>query len=92
MRVQVLSRLERVLLITTLAVACLVGACAAYGAHLAEAEAQFHGGVLPEDAAEAEFALVWEPASAFARWSGGVVLALGVGPLAVMRWFAKRAK
>ena len=87
-----ITRAERALLIAAVAVACLVGSLAAFAAYQDEAEAQFHGGVLPEDAAEANFALVWEPASAFARWGFGMLLAIGIAPIAVTRFIKGAGK
>ena len=80
-----ITRAERALLIAAVAVACLVGGLAAFVAYQDEAEAQFHGGVLPEDAAAANFALVWEPSSAFARWGLGIFLAVGIAPIGLTR-------
>lgn len=84
-RVTPLARGEKRLLIVAFVLACLVGGLAARFAYMDEAEAQFHGGVLKEDAAEARFALFWEPASAFARWGVCSLLIVGVGPIAVWR-------
>lgn len=81
---------EKKLLIAAFVAACLVGSVAGYDAYLNEAEAQFHGGVLKEDRAEAEWALIWEPTSAFARWAIGIVLIFGVAPIGVGRLFGGR--
>lgn len=81
---------EKKLLIAAFAAACLVGGVAGYDAYLDEAEAQFHGGVLKEDRAEAEWALIREPASAFARWAIGIVLIVGVAPIGAGRLFRAR--
>jgi len=82
---------ERKLLIAAFIAACLIGSLAGYAAYLEEAEAQFHGGVLEEDRAEAESALIWEPTSAFARWTVGIVLIFGVAPIAGRRLFGGRS-
>jgi hypothetical protein len=81
------TRGEKVLLVAAVVAAILVGTLAGYAAYEGEAEAQFHGGVLPEDFAEAQFELAWQFASAFARWSIGIALIAGVVPFGVRRLF-----
>lgn len=84
------TRVERLLLIAAVSVACVVGGVAGYAAYSDEAEAQFHGGVLEEDAAEAKFALIWEATVAFARWGLGIFFA-AAAPIAVRRlWMRSR--
>jgi Na+/proline symporter len=85
MRSVVLKSGEKRLLIAAIVAACLIGSFAGYVAYLDEAEAQFHGGVLEEDASEAQLALIWEPTTAFARWAIGIVLIVGVAPIGVRR-------
>jgi hypothetical protein len=83
---------EKRLLLAALVAACLVGGVAGYIAYLDEAEAQFHGGVLEENRAEAEWALIWEPTRAFARWAGGIAFIFGVVPVGVRRMFSGRSR
>jgi hypothetical protein len=73
-----LTRGERAFLVVALIAAFLVATLAGYAAYQAEAEAQFHGGVLPEDAAEAQFELAWQFGSAFLLWGTGIALFAGV--------------
>jgi hypothetical protein len=86
-----ITRAERAYLIAAFAAAVLVGCLAGYAAYQGEAEAQFHGGVLPEDAAQAQVALAWQFASAFLRWAISVALATGVVPFAVRLFIKWRA-
>jgi hypothetical protein len=81
---------EKRLLVAVIVAASLVGGCAGYGAYLGEAEAQFHGGVLEEDRAAADWALVREPAWAFVRWTVGIGFVFGVLPVGVWRLFRRR--
>ena len=78
------TRIEKLLLIVAVSAACLVGGVAGYAAYSDEAEAQFHGGVLEEDAAEAKFALIREATVAFARWGLGSFF-VGAAPIALGR-------
>ena len=80
----------RLLTTVVLALALLVGGFAAYWAYLVEAEGQFHGGVLEEDRAAAELALVWEPAWAFFWWTLSASAAFGsVAIVARLLWKAR---
>jgi hypothetical protein len=90
MRFAPFSRGEKKLLIATLVLACFVGSLTGCVAYTNEAEAQFHGGVLEEDAAEAKFALFWEFTSAFAQYGIGSFLILGVAPISVRRLLRQR--
>jgi len=91
MRSVLLKSGEKRLLIAALVAACVIGGFAGYLAYLDEAEAQFHGGVLEEDAVTAQLALIWEPTTAFARWAIGLVLIFGVVPIGVRRLFGGRS-
>lgn len=90
MRFSAFTRGEKRLLIAAFVAACLAGSLAALVAYEDEEEAQFHGGVLEEDAAEAKLALFCEPISAFARWGIGSVLIFGVAPIVVWRLLPRR--
>ena len=67
-----------------------IGACGGYLGYFVEAEGQFHGGVLDEDAAHAQWALVLEAAVGFAKAGGVAVLLIGIVPLAIWRLIASR--
>jgi hypothetical protein len=85
-----ITRGERAFLIAALVAAFLVASLAGFAAYEGEAEAQFHGGVLPEDAAEAQFALAWQFASAFLAWGIGIALFAGVVLFLMRRFFNGR--
>jgi hypothetical protein len=89
MRIAKITPAERAFLASAVVAACLAGGLAGYSAYDSEAEAQFHGGVLPEDALEAKFTLAWQFASAFLRWGGGIALLGGVVPVTAWRVFKR---
>ena len=87
-----LSRGEVQLLIAACLLACLLGGFAGYFAYVLEEEHHFHGGILPEDVADATWDLAREAAAAFALVALATIFAIGVLPLLVRRLFLRRGR
>jgi len=82
-------RRERLFLAAVCVLAIVVGCFAGYSAYFSESEAQFHGGVLPEDASEAAWRLVSKTGSAFVIASFLTVVFAGLLPIWLSRLFGR---
>jgi len=80
-----LTPMERWLIIVGCVMAVVVGGFFGYVAYFLGAEAQFHGGVLPEDEAEAFWGLVLETAVAFVKAAALSLLLIPALPVALRR-------
>lgn len=83
------TRGEKKLLLAACLLACALGGLAGYVAYSLEAERQFHGGILEEDAAGAAWNLRWLFVVAFIQAGVATLFAVGVIPLLLRRFFSE---
>ena len=85
-----LDPIERWLLVAGFVSALAVGGLFGYAAYLDGSERQFHGGVLPEDEAEAFWSLVLDGAGGFCKFAVLSFVVFPVVPVVLRRWWSAR--